>query len=79
MIEKIDASDVFAKPIENDRMTNLVKYFDTLPSEARMKLFTTLTAGNTQVSAENGSNFHKELGKMGKMDAFGYCDAVSTP
>jgi hypothetical protein len=70
MIEKIDATDVFAKPIENNRMTNLVSYFDTLPSEARMKLFTTLTAGNTQISAENGSNFHKELGKMGKMDAF---------
>ena len=34
-----------------------------------MKLFTTLTAGNTQISAENGSNF-QELGKMGKMEAF---------
>ena len=70
MIEKIDATGVFAEPIDAPRMTNLVKYFDTLPSEARMKLFTTLTAGNTQISAENGSNFHKELGKMGKMEAF---------
>jgi len=70
MIEKIDASGVFADPIPAPRMLNLVQYFDTLPSEARMKLFTTLTAGNTQISAENGSAFHKELGKLGKMDAF---------
>ena len=70
MIEKIDASDVFAALIPEARMSNLVKYFDTLPSEARMKLFTTLTAGNTQISAENGSAFHKELGKLGKMDSF---------
>tara|TARA_R110000824_G_scaffold49577_1_gene139180 strand:- start:856 stop:2010 length:1155 start_codon:yes stop_codon:yes gene_type:complete len=70
MIEKIDASGVFADPIPEKRISNLVKYFDTLPSEARMKLFTTLTAGNTQISAENGSNFHKELGKLGKMDSF---------
>ena len=70
MIEKIDASGVFAHSIVEPRMSNLVKYFDTLPAEARMKLFTTLTAGNTQISAENGSNFHKELGKMGKMDSF---------
>lgn len=70
MIEKIDASDVFAASIPEARMSNLVKYFDTLPSEARMKLFTTLTAGNTQISAENGSAFHKELGKLGKMDSF---------
>ena len=34
MIEKIDATGVFAEPIEAPRMTNLVKYFDTLPSEA---------------------------------------------
>jgi len=79
MIEKIDASDVFAKPIENDRMTNLVKYFDTLPSEARMKLFTTLTAGNTQVSAENGSNFHKELGRWARWMLSLSCSAVSSP
>jgi len=70
MIEKIDATGVFAAPIETNRLSNLVKYFDTLPSEARMKLFTTLTAGNTQISAENGSAFHKELGRLGKMEAF---------
>ena len=70
LIEKIDASGVFAEPIPAARMSNLVQYFDTLPSEARMKLFTTLTAGNTQISAENGSKFHKELGALGKMEAF---------
>ena len=49
---------------------NLVTYFDVLPSEARMKLFTTLTAANSQVSAENGANFHRELAKQGKVEAF---------
>jgi hypothetical protein len=35
-----------------------------------MKLFTTLTRANTSVSAQNGSNFHKELAKQGKVEAF---------
>jgi len=70
LIEKMDASDVFTASIPESRLINLVNYFDTLPSEARMKLFTTLTAANSQVSAENGSNFHKELAKQGKVEAF---------
>jgi len=35
-----------------------------------MKLFTTLTAANSQVSAENGSRFHGELVKQGKVQEF---------
>ena len=70
MIEKIDAKGIFAAVIEDSRMTNLVQYFDTLPSEARMKLFSTMTAGNTELTAENGTNFHRELGRLGKMEAF---------
>jgi len=70
LIEKIDASGVFAAAIENSKMINLVDYFDALPAEARMKLFTTLTAANSQVSAENGANFHRELAKQGKVEAF---------
>jgi hypothetical protein len=70
MIEKIDASGAFEESISDARIINLVKYFDTLPSEARMKLFTTLTAPNNELSAENGTKFHMELGKMGKIDSF---------
>ena len=70
LIEKIDASDVFTQTIEEAKMINLVAYFDALPAEARMKLFTTLTAANSQISAENGSNFHRELAKQGKVEAF---------
>jgi hypothetical protein len=51
-------------------MINLVAYFDALPAEARMKLFTTLTKDNNQISADNGSAFHKELAKQGKVGAF---------
>ena len=70
LIEKMDAADVFKTSIPDNRLLNLVNYFDTLPSEARMKLFTTLTAANSQISAENGSNFHKLLAKQGKVEAF---------
>ena len=70
MIEKIDAAGTFETEIAEPRMVNLVKYFDTLPSEARMKLFTTMTAPNNQLSADNGTAFHKVLGSMGKIDSF---------
>jgi len=70
LIEKIDASGVFNTKMEESKMSNLVRYFDALPAEARMKLFTTLTKANNQVSADNGSNFHRELSRQGKVDAF---------
>ena len=70
LIEKMDASEVFNSKMEESKMSNLVRYFDTLPAEARMKLFTTLTKANNQVSADNGSNFHRELAKQGKVEAF---------
>ena len=66
----MDAAGVFTASIDDNRLLNMVNYFDVLPSEARMKLFTTLTAQNSQVSAENGSNFHKLLAKQGKVEAF---------
>ena len=62
--------DHVANPIPDEQIVNLVSYFDCLPAEARMKLFTSLTAGNTQLTAENGSKFHKELAKQGKVHAF---------
>jgi len=70
LIEKIDASEVFETQLEESKMINLVLYFDALPAEARMKLFTTLTRANNQISADNGSNFHRELAKQGKVEAF---------
>jgi len=70
LIEKMDASEVFNSKMEESKMSNLVRYFDTLPAEARMKLFTTLTKANNQISADNGSNFHRELAKQGKVEAF---------
>jgi hypothetical protein len=70
LIEKMDARDIFSAKIKDPRMINLVAYFDALPAEARMKLFTTLTKDNNQISADNGSAFHKELAKQGKVGAF---------
>jgi hypothetical protein len=70
LIEKMDAAEIFTEAIENFVIVNLVSYFDALPAEARMKLFTTLTAANSQISAENGANFHRELSRQGKVEAF---------
>jgi hypothetical protein len=70
LIEKIDASGAFGEVLEEPKIINLVSYFDVLPAEARMKLFTTLTAANSQTSAENGANFHKQLAKQGKVEEF---------
>ena len=68
--EKMDAKECYETALEETAITHLVTYFDTLPAEARMKLFTTLTRANTSVSAQIGSNFHKELAKQGKVEAF---------
>jgi len=70
LIEKMDASEVFNSKMEESKMSNLVLYFDALPAEARMKLFTTLTKANNQISADNGSNFHRELTRQGKVEEF---------
>lgn len=70
LIEKIDASGAFDDTLEEFKIINLVSYFDVLPAEARMKLFTTLTAANNLVSSENGANFHKQLAKQGKVEEF---------
>ena len=70
LIEKIDASGAFGEILEEFKIVNLVSYFDVLPAEARMKLFTTLTAANTEISAENGTKFHKRLAKQGRVEEF---------
>lgn len=70
LIDKIEATGHFNETLDSPVIENLVAYFDALPAEARMRLFTTLTAANSQISAENGSNFHRELSKQGKVEAF---------
>jgi hypothetical protein len=70
MIEKIDASGAFASILPATRISNLVSYFNVLPSEARMKLFTTMTAGNSELSAANGTSFHGELVERGLVRDF---------
>lgn len=70
MISKMEAAGTFENAIPEDQMINLVAYFDTLPSEARMTLFTRLTVANTILSAENGTMFHRELSRQGKVDGF---------
>jgi hypothetical protein len=70
LIDKMSASGHFEVILQEELVKNLVQYFDTIPAEARMRLFTTLTNDNSQISAENGSNFHRELSKQGKVEAF---------
>ena len=45
LIEKIEASDVFAKPLNETQVQNLANYFVTLPSEPAMKLWTSIGKG----------------------------------
>jgi len=70
MIEKIDASGAFANLLSEHHIGNLVSYFVVLPSEAKMKLFTTMTSGNTELSASNGTSFHGKLVERGLVSEF---------
>ena len=45
LIEKIEASDIFAKPLNDTQVQNLANYFVTLPSEPAMKLWTSIGKG----------------------------------
>jgi hypothetical protein len=45
LIEKLEASEVFTAQLETEQVQNLSDYFVTLPSEAAMKLWTVLGAG----------------------------------
>jgi len=56
MIEKFEASDVFAETLTEDQVTNLANYFVTLPSEVAMKLWTVL--GDTD-NIDNVVALHK--------------------
>ena len=56
MIEKFEASDVFAETLTGDQVTNLANYFVTLPSEVAMKLWTVL--GDTD-NIDNVVALHK--------------------
>jgi hypothetical protein len=70
LIDKMEAAGHFGEILDIPVIENLVTYFELMPAEARMRLFTTLTAANSQISAENGSNFHRELSRQGKVEAF---------
>ena len=56
MIEKFEASDVFAETLTDAQVTNLANYFVTLPSEVAMKLWTVL--GDTD-NIDNVVALHK--------------------
>jgi len=45
LIEKLEASEVFSAELQTEQVQNLSDYFITLPSEAAMKLWTVLGAG----------------------------------
>jgi hypothetical protein len=55
LIEKMEASEVFANELNDDQCKNLANYFVALPSEAVMKLWKALGTGNV----DNVTRFHK--------------------
>lgn len=61
LVEKMEASDVFAKELPADQIANVAKYFVTLPSEVAMKLWTVMGNGDLQ----NTINVHQTDGVSG--------------
>ena len=70
LVEKMEASEVFAAELEEGQITNLASYFLTLPSEVAMKLWTVLGTGDTantiklhqaQVDGQSVSGYLVEL------------------
>ena len=54
LVDKMEAIKVFEGKLDNDQLTNLAKYFITLPSEIAMKLWTVLGNGDM----DNAVNLH---------------------
>ena len=63
MIEKFEASNVFAEDLSDEQIANLAEYFVSLPSEVAMKLWTVL--GDTD-NIENVVALHKATTNSGK-------------
>ena len=55
LVDKMEASEVFATELTGEQVKNLASYFLTLPSEVAMKLWTVLGAGDTA----NTINLHQ--------------------
>ena len=55
LVDKMEASEVFASELSTGQVTNLASYFLTLPSEVAMKLWTVLGSGDTA----NTINLHQ--------------------
>ena len=58
----MDASEVFKTSLNDDQCKNLADYFVSLPSEAVMKLWQVLGAGEI----ENVTRFHKTVASNGE-------------
>ena len=70
LVEKMEAKEIFAAPLSDERIENLARYFMTVPSEVGMKLWTVLGQGvndnviafhGTVVDGQSVSNFLVEL------------------
>jgi hypothetical protein len=61
LIEKMEASNLFKEKLESEQVQNLANYFVTLPSEAAMKLWSSLGAGENM----NVIQLHKSVSADG--------------
>ena len=62
LVEKMEASDVFAGELSATQVQNLANYFVSLPSEVAMKLWTVMGNGNV----ENTVALHQAATDSGK-------------
>ena len=70
MIEKMEASKVFAETLTEEQITNVAEYFVTLPSEVAMKLWTVMGKGEVNNTVKlhktdvDGESVSKHFVKM---------------
>ncbi len=60
MVEKMEASNIFAAPLSEGQLDNLATYFEALPAEVAMKLWTAVGSQTTDTK-ENIVQFHSRV------------------
>jgi len=60
MVEKMEASNIFAAPLSAEQLDNLATYFEALPAEVAMKLWTAVGSQTTDTK-ENIVQFHSRV------------------
>ena len=61
MVEKMDASGLFADDLSDEQLDNLAAYFESLPSEVGMKLWKSVASSSSTDKKNNIVRFHSRI------------------